>query len=195
MRHSVVAWHPAADGRSGSSRPAANTPGTGRAPSFPPLTGLASSSRSALEPNQRAGKMDDGQVVTSCLLVAGGDAAARFERVEEDLDEIAVAVQLLVVATNVSPRGIGRDDVFHAAGADGATDMASIVAGVGNTGVASGLCDERRRDGGFVLLARGQLDVERTTLEIYDRVELGRKASTRASQSIASEPPFPPAAS
>jgi hypothetical protein len=26
-------------------------------------------------------------------------------------------------------------------------------------------------------------------------VELGRKASTRASQSIASEPPFPPAAS
>ena len=64
--------------------------------------------------------------------------------------------------------------------------MASIVAGVGDTGLAGGLRDESVSDGGFVLLARRQLDVERTTLEVYDRVELGRKTSTRASQSIAS---------
>ena len=117
--------------------------------------------------------MDDGQVVAGRLFVAGGDAAARLERVEEDLDEIAVAVELLVVATNVSARGIGRDDVFHATCADGAADMASIVAGVGDAGVACGLRDERSGNGGFVLLARRQFNVERTTLEIYDRVELG----------------------
>jgi len=73
--------------------------------------------------------------------------------------------------------------------------MASIVAGISDTGFAGGLCDESPSDGGFVLLAWRQLDVERAALEVYDRVELGRKASTRASQSIASKPPFPPAAS
>jgi hypothetical protein len=139
--------------------------------------------------------MDDGQVVARRFLVAGGDAAERLERVEEDLDEISVAIQLLVVATNAPPGGIRRDDIFHATGADGATDMASIIAGVGDTGLACGLRNERPSDRGFMLLAGRQLDVERATFEIYDRVELGRKASTRASQSIASQPPFPPAAS
>lgn len=73
--------------------------------------------------------------------------------------------------------------------------MASIVAGIGDTGFAGGLRDESPSDGGFVLLAWRKFEVERAALEVYDRVELGRKTSTRASQSIASEPPFPPAAS
>jgi hypothetical protein len=46
-----------------------------------------------------------------------------------------------------------------------------------------------------VLLARREDDVEWLTLTGGDGVELGRKTSSRAAQSIASDPPFPPAAS
>ena len=114
---------------------------------------------------------------------------------EEDLDEVPMPVQLRVVAPYSSTRGIGWDDVVHTVAADGSTDVASIVAGIRDASLALRVLDERRSHGRFVLLSRSQRDVERSPLEIYDRVELGRKTSTRASQSIVSEPPFPPAAS
>ena len=41
----------------------------------------------------------------------------------------------------------------------------------------------------------GQRDVDRPALRRRDRVDLGRKASSRTAQMIASDPPFPPAAS
>jgi hypothetical protein len=47
----------------------------------------------------------------------------------------------------------------------------------------------------LVTLARRQRDVDRPRFRIDDGVELGRKASSRAAQSIASDPPFPPDAS
>jgi hypothetical protein len=46
-----------------------------------------------------------------------------------------------------------------------------------------------------VLLAGREDDVKRLPFAGGDRVELGRKTSSRAAQSIASDPPFPPAAS
>jgi len=47
----------------------------------------------------------------------------------------------------------------------------------------------------FVALARRERDVERAALGVDDGVELCRKASSRAAQSVASDPPFPPDAS
>jgi len=114
--------------------------------------------------------------------------------VEEDLDELALAVELLVVAKNLSARWIRRDDVLHPASADGLADVAGVVARVRNAGLAASVLDERLRDRCLVLLTGRELDVKRPPLEVYDGVELGCKASTRMSQSIASEPPFPPAA-
>jgi hypothetical protein len=46
-----------------------------------------------------------------------------------------------------------------------------------------------------VLLAGREDDVKRLPFGGCNRVELGRKTSSRAAQSIASDPPFPPAAS
>jgi hypothetical protein len=40
------------------------------------------------------------------------------------------------------------------------------------------VCDERGGYGGFMLLARRQLDVERAAFAIYDHVEVGGKTST-----------------
>jgi len=188
----LTRWHPAADGRSGSLRPAEDTPGRPRA-ELPSPCKLGSAK--CLEPLHRTAEMHDRQVVARGLFIAGGDATEGLERVEEHLDQIALAVQLLVVATDFSPRRVRRDDVLHAARLDGVANVAGVVAGVGDTSLATGVRDERGRYGRLVLLPRRQLHVQRSAPEIYDRVELGRKASTRASQSIASEPPFPPAAS
>ena len=57
------------------------------------------------------------------------------------------------------------------------------------------MVDKHAGHGRFVLLAGGQLDVERLALYVDDRMDFGRKTSSRAAQSIGLEPPFPPAAS
>ena len=43
-------------------------------------------------------------------------------------------------------------------------------------------------------LARGQVEVERLTVEIGLKVDFGRKAATRAAESLMLLPPFAPAA-
>jgi hypothetical protein len=49
--------------------------------------------------------------------------------------------------------------------------------------------------GHLVTLARGQLDVPRSASCVDEDMNLGRKTSSRASQSVVLDPPFPPAAS
>jgi len=74
-------------------------------------------------------------------------------------------------------------------------DAHRIVAGVPDerpTGrmVHQLLCNRR-----FVLLTGRYDDVERTRGRVDDGVELGRKATATTTQSVAADPPFPPAAS
>jgi hypothetical protein len=55
--------------------------------------------------------------------------------------------------------------------------------------------DQMFRFGRVVLLARREDDVKRFAFACRDRMDLGGKTSSRTAQMIASDPPFPPAAS
>jgi hypothetical protein len=67
-----------------------------------------------------------------------------------------------------------------------------IVAGVADQRFAICLREQLLGDRHLVPLARRQRDVERAALRVDDGMELCRKTSSRAAQSIAFDPPFPP---
>jgi hypothetical protein len=98
---------------------------------------------------------------------------------------------------SASPRmgGILGDDGLHAVCADGVVDALAGVARVGDGSPAPSMLQELLGLGGFVAMPLGQRDEERLPFRRRDRVNLGRKASSRTAQMIASDPPFPPAAS
>jgi hypothetical protein len=124
--------------------------------------------------------MDDGQVVAGGLLVAGSDAPKGLERVEADLDEIAVAIELLVVAANLRPGRVRGNDVLAAAVVDGLPNMPGVVARIGDARTPLGLLKERMRHGRLVLLPRRQLDVQRQAFQVDDRVDFGRSTQKQA---------------
>ena len=75
-------------------------------------------------------------------------------------------------------------------------DRVGIVAGVSYEGFAARVVlDDRRSDGRFVLLAWRELDVERPALRVDEGVDLRGESTSRTTQRIADDPPFPPAAS
>lgn len=75
-------------------------------------------------------------------------------------------------------------------------DRVGVVAGVGYEGfTARVVLDDRRGNGRFVLLAWRDLDVERPSLRVDEGVDLRGESTSRTTQRIADDPPFPPAAS
>jgi hypothetical protein len=55
--------------------------------------------------------------------------------------------------------------------------------------------DDLFRNGRLVLLTRRELDVDRASFGVDERVDLGGETTSRTTQRIADDPPFPPAAS
>jgi hypothetical protein len=140
--------------------------------------------------------VDGRQKIGGRLLVAAGDGSKPFDVMEEALDIPAKAIEGARLATAVVlSRGIHRDDRLHAPLPDGADDRIGVVPRICDESLAGRVLDQVFRFRRVVLLAGRKDDVERLPLTGGDRVELGRKTSSRAAQSIASDPPFPPAAS
>jgi hypothetical protein len=79
--------------------------------------------------------------------------------------------------------------------ADGRNDGIRVVACVRNKSLPSRVSDQVFRFRDVVLLARREDDVKGLAFRRRDRVDLGGKTSSRTAQMIASDPPFPPAAS
>jgi hypothetical protein len=140
--------------------------------------------------------VDGRQEVGGRLLVATGHGAEAFDVMEEALDVPAEAIEgARFAAPVVLSRGIHRDDRLHASPADGGDDCIGVVPGVGDQGLAGRVLDQVLRFRRVVLLARREDDVEGLASGRRDRVDLGGKASSRTAKMIASDPPFPPAAS
>jgi hypothetical protein len=132
---------------------------------------------------------DCGFVIASC------DGTEAFERMEPAFNLVAQAVELAVQAPSPRMQGVLRDDGLHTASSDGVVDGLPRVARVGDAGPAPGMLHQFFGLGGLVPMSLGQRDVDRLAFRRGDRVDLGRKASSRTAQMIASDPPFPPAAS
>ncbi len=140
--------------------------------------------------------MDGRQKVGGRLLVAASDGPEAFDVMEEAFNVSAEAIQSARLATAVVlSRGIHRDDGLQASLPGCANDRVGIVPGICDESLAGRVLDQVLRFGRVVLLAGREDDVKRLAFAGGDRVELGRKTSSRAAQSIASDPPFPPAAS
>jgi hypothetical protein len=170
----------------------------------PPFSGppRPSPSRPALaigdlgQPHQDAGEVDDSEEVGPSLFVAGSDCSEAFEPMKETLNLIAKAVQRAILSPPVVlARRVHRDDRVHSSRLRGEDDAVCVVAGVSNEGLARCVLNEVLRLGCVVLVSGRQRDLKRLSFRRRDGVDFRRKASSRTAQTIASDPPFPPAAS
>jgi hypothetical protein len=140
--------------------------------------------------------MDGRQEIGGRLLVAAGDGSEAFDVMEEAFDISTKTIEGARLAPAVVfSGGIHRDDGLHAPPPDRADDRIGVVPRICDESFAGRVLDQVLRFRRVVLLAGREDDVKRFPLAGGDRVELGRKTSSRAAQSIASDPPFPPAAS
>ena len=79
--------------------------------------------------------------------------------------------------------------------AHGVDELVGVVARVADEGLTASVVEQLLGGDHFVALARRERDVDRAAFGVDDGVELGRKTSSRAAQSISFDPPFPPDAS
>jgi hypothetical protein len=115
---------------------------------------------------------------------------------EEALDIPPRAIEPARLSPSVVfSRWIHRNDRLHPACTNHVDDAVGVVAGISDQCLSGRMLDKSLRLGRIMLLACSQGDVERFALGRCDCVDFGRKASSRTAQTIASDPPFPPAAS
>ncbi len=115
---------------------------------------------------------------------------------EEDLDAIALGVPLSVQARLFLARGVRVDDRLDLARFQLSADCIRIVACVGYERFATGVvCDDRLGDGRLVLLPRADFDVKGAPFRIDERVDFRGEPTSRTTQRITDDPPFPPDAS
>jgi hypothetical protein len=120
-----------------------------------------------------------GAEIAGCgLLKAHGQGTESLELVEEDLDQVALGVGLLVQPRLTVAGGVGTDDGLHTASSHRAPNRVGIVARVGDHRFAFRVLEELFGDRGLVLLPGRDLDVERTPVRIDDRVDFGRESTT-----------------
>lgn len=150
---------------------------------------------SVLQPYLSASELYQCEEVACRLLVTSGDGTKPLEGVEEALDEIPLAIQRANKAVLLFPLGLGVDDGFHLFRADRLDELVRVVARVANQGLSASVLKQLASRDHFVPLPLRERDVDRARFGVDDGMELGRKTASRASQSIASGPPFPPDAS
>ena len=151
---------------------------------------------SLIDPHVDAGDVYDREEISPGLLVATGDCSKAFDVMEEALDLATQTIEgTILSASVVFACRVHRNDRLHASRSGCADNAVCVVTGVGDQRLASRVFDERLRLGGIVMLTWGQNDVERFAFGRRDRVDFGRKTSSRTAQTIALDPPFPPAAS
>ncbi len=117
-------------------------------------------------------------------------------------DAYAVALDALEKADALAkklPRGYGplSDQLrrLHSPAPHGGAKSVRVVTRIRDHRLAVSLREQLVGHHHFVALARREREVERAALGVDDGVELCRNASSRASQSIAFDPPLPPDAS
>ena len=140
--------------------------------------------------------MKERKIVPCALLEARRDGAKALQAVKKHFDAIAPRVSD-PIETGLDPtRRVRMDDGLDAEIVKLTTNCIGVIPSIGNQRFASGvLRDDGFRDGGLVPLALRELDVERPTFAVDERVDFGAEPTPRVTQSIADDPPLPPAAS
>lgn len=150
---------------------------------------------SLIEPRHDAGDVENGEVVGAGLFIASSNRTTALEGMEAAFHHVAKPIELLVEPGLHVVGGVRRNDRLHSSRTDGMADFRRAVTRVGDGGLAGGVLDRLLGLGRLVSVSLGQGDVERPALRRGDRMDLARNIFSRAAQMIASDPPFPQAAS
>ena len=114
---------------------------------------------------------------------------------EEELDEIALLVQLAVDASFLGSFFARRNDGLDFTKGQFLKNRVRVVAAVTEASLTGDEVDELVCDGAVVLLAGSEDDLQGPTLQIDDSVNLRRETASRTANFIFLGPPRPPAAS
>lgn len=118
------------------------------------------------------------QVVDGSLLEARSEGSESLELVEEDLNLVALGIDLLVESRLTLTGRIGTDDCLHFAASHRAANRVGVVASVGDYRLTLRVLEEFFGDRGLVLLAGRDLDVERPPVRVDDRVDFRGESTT-----------------
>ena len=139
--------------------------------------------------------MDHREEVLSELVVTGGDAAEVLQLAEEALYQVALTIEHLAEAGFPFAIGFGRDIGNRALRLDQIADAIGVIGLIGQNDCASIETIKQAEGGGAVVgLAGGQAEPDREPLSIDNRVDLGREAAPRATETMISIPLFAVAA-
>lgn len=125
----------------------------------------------------------------------GGDASAALERVEAALDEIALAVELLVEPSLLRSLWSRGNDGFDISGFQPVENLVGVVGSVGQTESAGEIVEEVLCYWCFVALPRSEMNVQGTSFEVGDEVDLCGESAPGAAYRVFFGPPRPPLAS
>ena len=139
--------------------------------------------------------MNSGQEIAGELVVSGGDTAEVLEPAEAALDYISASVSTLVEAMDHDAVGFVGDYRLGAAANDFGAKVVAVISFVGKKR-AHGRCE--RQNGGrgsyIGILTGSQMQNDRPTERIAQRMDFCRPASARTADRLIVLPPFPPEA-
>ena len=139
--------------------------------------------------------MNSGQEIARELVVSGGDAAEVLEPTKAALDDVSAFIGTLVEGMDDDAVGFVGDDGLGAATYDFAAKVVAVIPFVAEErahGRRERQNHGRRRNIG--ILAWGQMQDDRPTEWIAQRMDFCGAAASRAADCLIVFPPFPPEA-
>lgn len=147
-------------------------------------------------PEQRRNELNKRKIVTGVLLETSCDYSESFDVVKVDFNQIALAVFSAVQSRLLESIGMWADDRLHLLLSYLSDDFVRIVARVRDKCLSLGvLSDDILGNRGLVLLACSDLNVQRPPFGVDKCMELRGETTSRVTQRIDFDPPFPPEAS
>jgi len=134
--------------------------------------------------------------VYGAFLEARGDCAKTLDVVKEDFNAVTLAVLFAVKTWLFLSTGMGADDGLHLLRSNLSNDFVGVVGRVCDESLTPSVnSDYFFGDRAIMLLARCEFDVKRAALGVDEGMDFGGEATSRTTQCIFFDPPFPPEAS
>ena len=130
------------------------------------------------------------------FLEARGDCAKTLDVVKEDFNAVTLAVLFAVKTWLFVSTGVRTDDGLHLLRSNLSDDFVGVVSRIRDESLSPSVSgDYFFGDRAVMLLARCEFDVKRAALGVDEGMDFGGEATSRTTQCILFDPPFPPEAS
>ena len=138
--------------------------------------------------------MDEGEIAARQFLEAGEDPPVVLHEAEQDLDLVALLVELPVGRALIEAGGSGWDHRQGAGGRDGLKDRVGVVGLVGDHRLGGKAVEQGQGLRRVALLSGGQAEGQRVAEGVSDSVQLSGEAAARAAKRLPAFGFFAPAA-